>query len=61
MKQKKTSKVLERWPFDPGSKSLGPQQGKQVKRLKGATQGEASKEREGGKKTGFCLGEMAGK
>ena len=37
MTQKKTSKVLERWPFDPGPKSLGLQQGKQVKRLGGTT------------------------
>ena len=37
---------MERWPFDPGSKSLGPQQGKQVKRLKGATPGKAAKEKE---------------
>ena len=28
---------MERWPFDPGSKSLGPQQGRPVKRLRGAT------------------------
>ena len=40
---KKTIKVLERWPFDPGSKSLGPQQGGPVKRLKGATPGKGSR------------------
>ena len=37
MEEKKTRKVLERWPFDPGPKSLGPQQGRQVKRLGGTT------------------------
>ena len=43
MDKKKTIKVLERWPFDPGSKSLGPQQGRPVKRLKGATPGKGAK------------------
>ena len=41
--EKRTKKVLERWPFDPGSKSLGPQQGRSVKRLKGATPKKGNK------------------
>ena len=44
--EKKTKKVLERWPFDPGSKSLGPQQGRPVKRLKGATPRKENKKTE---------------
>ena len=44
--QKKTSKVLERWPFDPGPKSQGPQQGRQVKRLGGATPGKRSRKKD---------------
>ena len=43
MEVKKTRKVLERWPFDPGSKSLGPQQGRPVKRLKGTTPGKGAR------------------
>ena len=43
--QKKSIKVLERWSFDPGSKSLGPQQGKSVKRLKGTTPGKARRKK----------------
>ena len=43
MEEKKTRKVLERWPFDPGSKSLGPQQGRSVKRLKGTTPRKGSR------------------
>ena len=39
----KTKKVLERWPFNPGSKSLGPQQGRQVKRLKGTMPGKGAR------------------
>jgi len=46
MTMKKTTKVLERWPFDPGSKSLGPQQGRPVKRLKGKTPGKGSRKKE---------------
>ena len=38
--QKRTTKVLERWPFNPGPKSLGPQQGRQIKRLGGTTPGK---------------------
>ena len=41
--EKRTKKVLERWPFDPGPKSLGPQQGRSVKRLKGATPKKGNK------------------
>ena len=43
MAQKKSIKVLERWSFDPGSKSLGPQQGRPVKRLKGTTLGKGAR------------------
>ena len=39
-KQKRTTKVLERWPFDLGPKSLGPQKGRQIKRLEGTTLGK---------------------
>ena len=48
MKQKKTSKVLERWPFDPGPKALGPQQGRQVKRLAGTTPGKRGRKKDKG-------------
>ena len=44
--KKRVAKVLERWPYDPGTSSLGPQQRKPVKRLRGATPGKASKEKE---------------
>ena len=44
--QKKTQKVMDRWPFDPGSKSQGPQQGKLVKKLKGTTLAKANREKE---------------
>ena len=44
--QEKTNKVLERWPFDPGLKSLGPQQGRQVKRLGGTTPGKRTRKKD---------------
>ena len=34
--KKRAEKVLERWLYDPGPGSLGPQQGKPVKRLRRA-------------------------
>ena len=47
-KQKRTTKVLERWPFNPGPKSLGSQQGRQVKRLGGTTPGKRGRKKDKG-------------
>ena len=41
--RKRALKVLERWPYDPGSSLMGPQQGKPVKRFKGAMPGKGNR------------------
>ena len=43
---KRTKKVLERWPPDPGANSRASNQGKLVKRLGGTTPGREDKRRE---------------
>ena len=44
---KRTKKVLERWPPDPGTSPRGPLQRKPIKRLKGTTPGKDKAEGKG--------------
>ena len=50
MKERKTRKVLERWPLELANSPNGPNQRKFLKRLKGATPGKVKDEVQGQKK-----------
>ena len=47
MKERKTRKVLERWPLELANSPKGPNQRKSIKRLKGTTPGKVKDEVQG--------------
>ena len=48
--ERKTKKVLERWPLEVAGSPKGPNQRKPMKRLRGVTPGKAKEEGQGVKK-----------